>query len=87
MCSKPAGRTVQGICDLGGNVSQWLEDSYHVSYRGAPGDGSAWEPLGVGGLVVRGGSWADDGEALRTQVRHDDSYSNWSPRLGFRLAQ
>jgi formylglycine-generating enzyme required for sulfatase activity len=42
VCSKPDGDTEQGLCDMVGNVSEWVEDDWHDSYDGAPVDGSAW---------------------------------------------
>jgi formylglycine-generating enzyme required for sulfatase activity/uncharacterized caspase-like protein len=41
VCSKPAGNTKQGLCDMVGNVWAPVEDQYREFYKGAPGDGSA----------------------------------------------
>jgi formylglycine-generating enzyme required for sulfatase activity len=47
-----------GLCDLHGNVREWVEDGWHGSYKGAPTNGSAWTTNCEGdGRVVRGGSW------------------------------
>ena len=41
-----------------GNVWEWVEDSWHDNYDGAPADGSAWLQGGdLAICVVRGGSW------------------------------
>jgi formylglycine-generating enzyme required for sulfatase activity len=42
VCSKPAGNTRHGLCDMAGNVHEWIEDCFHRNYNGAPTDGSAW---------------------------------------------
>jgi len=57
VCSKPAGNSVQGLCDMAGNVWEWTQDWYHNSYEVAPSDGSAWEDRGT--LRVRRGGGAD----------------------------
>lgn len=45
-----------GLYDMSGNVYEWVEDSYHDSYIGAPSDGSVWQG-DESKRVVRGGSW------------------------------
>ena len=59
VCSKPAGNSAQGLCDLASNAAEWIEDWYHAEYGGAPDDGSAWEEETHNGhiKVVRGGCW------------------------------
>jgi formylglycine-generating enzyme required for sulfatase activity len=72
-CSKPTGNDTWGVCDLAGNVWEWVEDDWHNDYTGAPADGSAWvdSPRGSG-RVHRGGSFVDDAGALRASLRGDD---------------
>jgi formylglycine-generating enzyme required for sulfatase activity len=60
VCSKPAGNTEQGLCDMAGNALEWVQDWHYDSYEGAPNDGSAWESPAGFRRVVRGGSWIND---------------------------
>lgn len=90
-CSKPKGNTSQGLCDMVGDLWEWVEDAYHFSYDGAPTDGSAWDsmPLNLRFLRVnRGGSWENgSGEGLRTNSRNFDDQRNGYARVGFRPAR
>jgi len=86
VCSKPKGNTKQGLCDMAGNVWQWVEDAYHESYDGAPQDGSAWDSPSTMSRVVRGGAWIYRSPAfLRAARRGDfiagDRYSIFGMRL------
>jgi len=62
VCSKPAGNTQQGLCDMAGNAWEWMQDSFHDSYIGAPKDGSAWEDTDIY-RVGRGSSWNNGASA------------------------
>lgn len=46
-----------GLYDMIGNIREWVSDSWHACYEGAPTDGSAWEGKKRDCRVVRGGSW------------------------------
>lgn len=75
-----------GLYDMGGNVAEWVEDSYHDDYNGAPADGSAW----VGGdvhRVVRGSSWGGKPQStgVAKRGRFDPALRGFS--FGFRLAR
>ena len=41
VCSRPEGMSLQGACDLVGNLWEWTLDEYLPSYTEAPTDGSA----------------------------------------------
>ncbi len=69
VCGKTAGNTAQGLCDMAGNVWEWVRDHYHESYVGAPTDGSAWDDLWFGDRVRRGGSFRVISYGVRASIR------------------
>jgi formylglycine-generating enzyme required for sulfatase activity len=90
MCSKPAGNAkVSGgeLCDMVGNVWQWVQDRYQNSYAGAPTDGSAFEGSGSR-RVVRGGAYHSTyPEELRADYRSGRDPDDRNVSIGFRLAR
>ena len=79
-----------GLHDMQGNVWEWIQDCYHDSYEGSPGDGTAWESkeeTAGGHRVIRGGSWNTDPWSLRSASRTGYYPDTRSCTLGFRLAQ
>ena len=86
VCGIPAGNTAQGLCDMIGNVEEWVQDWYHINYTGAPSDGKAWEsPAGLS-RVVRGGHWKSlFGRQASSRTRHDPSFDD--DETGFRCAR
>lgn len=76
-----------GLHDMVGNVAEWLADTWHQDYRGAPLDGSAWDKGGdAEAYVMRGGSWDVPG-GLRSAHRQWGFSDTREKYLGFRLAQ
>ncbi|OQX12334.1 MAG: hypothetical protein BWK73_15255 [Thiothrix lacustris] len=75
-----------GLNDMNGNVWEWLQDSWHGDYKGAPVDGSAWESGGSASRVLRGGSWDNDAQGVRSANRGHYTPGIRSYSLGFRLA-
>jgi formylglycine-generating enzyme required for sulfatase activity len=73
-----------GLHDMHGNVYEWVQDTWHSTYTGAPRDGSAWEGSGAV-RVIRDGGWCSDAGNCRSTYRfgYDQSYRNFN--LGFRL--
>jgi Sulfatase-modifying factor enzyme 1 len=69
------------------NVWEWLEDCYHENYNGAPADGSAWISGNCSNRVVRGGSWIDSPNILRSAYRFGYATDYRIFVLGFRLGR
>ncbi len=86
----PVGRypaEIFGTHDLIGNVSEWVEDCWHDSYRRGPDDGRAWVNPGCRERVVRGGSWASTLNQARSAFRLQVPVAMSSARVGFRVAR
>ncbi len=84
VCSKPAGNTAQGLCDMAGNAWEWVQDWGHGSYNGAPNDGSAWESPAGSYRVLRGGAWFNDASNARAAYRNRLAPAYRSGYLSFR---
>ncbi|MCA9525671.1 MAG: SUMF1/EgtB/PvdO family nonheme iron enzyme, partial [Myxococcales bacterium] len=39
-CSRPAGNTPEGLCDMAGNSAEWTADVFRETYEGVPPDGT-----------------------------------------------
>ena len=88
VCSKPRGNSTQGLCDMAGNVWEWVADCWHGSYQGAPSDGSAWRRVCEGsGRVFRGGSWSSNAGFVRAAFRLGRAPGFRRGYLGFRPAR
>ncbi len=87
VCSKPSGNTTHGLCDMAGNVWEWVQDWYHDSYDGAPTDGSAWETPTGSHRVDRGGSWYNFAGGVRAAHRFGRLPGDRNDYVGFRLAR
>lgn len=74
-----------GTFDLIGNVSEWVQDCWHDSYRRAPTDGSAWVNAGCPERVIRGASWASSLDRARSAHRQAGAAGTTHARLGFRV--
>lgn len=76
-----------GLYDMGGNVSEWVEDCWHDNYVRAPTDGSAWVNPGCSERVIRGGSWGSAPDQDRSSFRLAAEADARSGRVGFRVAR
>lgn len=76
-----------GVYDMDGNVSEWVADCWHGSYRRAPRDGAAWFNPGCRQRLVRGGSWANAPLQSQASWRLSQESDATNARLGFRLVR
>ncbi len=76
-----------GLFDVAGNVSEWVGDCWHSSYRRAPTSGKAWVNPGCRERVLRGGSWASSPEQTRSAWRLGSDADTTNARVGFRLVR
>lgn len=91
VCSLPKGVSQQGVCDLIGNLEEWVLDEFYPSYQGAPADQSARcnraDCDGRPDLqrVVRGGSYESSREESTAIARSQSREPR--PTIGFRVVR
>ena len=76
-----------GLYDMNGNVWEWTQDCWNKSYDGAPSDGSAWLSGNCDRRVMRGGSWVNVEDYVRSRYRDWNISTLRTYYIGFRLAQ
>jgi formylglycine-generating enzyme required for sulfatase activity len=87
VCSRASGNTIHGLCDMVGNVREWVADDYHPDYNGAPADGSAWV-TDADERVLRGASWQEGTyERIRIAYRIGSDPENEFSAFGLRCAR
>ncbi len=76
-----------GLYDVHGYLWEFVEDSWHDSYEGAPTDGSAWSEATPKKVVVRSGSWKDNHSKLTSSARRAISVVDGDDAIGLRCVK
>ncbi len=76
-----------GLYDMHGNVYEWVEDCYRSSLSGQNANGAAYLGGKCTGRVIRGGSWLNTPEGLRSANRNRVLADEPGYTVGFRLAR
>jgi formylglycine-generating enzyme required for sulfatase activity len=87
VCSTVAGNTEQGLCDMAGNVKEWMADCWYGDYYGAPTDGSAWAAGTCEDNVLRSGDYRGSATGCRTRIRFYNPSFGRGDYMGFRCAR
>ena len=76
-----------GLHEMHGYVWEWVADSWHPTYEGAPADGSAWVDRDAKRFVARGGAFNSPEEDCRSAARKARDADFKDDALGFRCVR
>jgi|GEM_PF-867020 len=87
VCEMPAGDSPYGLCDMSGNVWEWVSDWYDSGYYADSPSSNPTGPDSSWGRVVRGGAYDAAPSIIRVSKRLDSVPSYAGDNLGFRCAR
>jgi len=74
-----------GLSNMSGNVAEWVSDYYSKDYYSTSPIRNPKGPAVGTKRSIKGGSWADDEQALGTSRRASRNPSDRSDQIGFRV--
>lgn len=85
--SYPLGASPYGALDMAGNVAEWVSDFYNDSIYGYwPIINNPSGPEMGEYRVLRGGSWSDNSDTIRSTMRQKEIPNITNTNIGFRCA-
>jgi eukaryotic-like serine/threonine-protein kinase len=85
--SYPVGTSPYGVMDMAGNVWEWVNDWYQSDYYSvSPGSNPQGTATGEY-RVLRGGSWNDNVDFVRSAYRYVIPPGIWGLNVGFRCVR
>jgi formylglycine-generating enzyme required for sulfatase activity len=87
ICAFHEGNSPYGICDLAGNVSEWVTDWYGNTYYADSPSVNPHGPAQGEARVIRGGNWSysDAGVRAANRIAAGPDFSNYN--IGFRCVR
>jgi formylglycine-generating enzyme required for sulfatase activity/serine/threonine protein kinase len=86
VCSKSGGNSPYGLCDMAGNVWEWVSDAWVESPTGIDSKGAMQGPVEYEKRVCRGGSWTRAAADVRITFRDFNWAKTAGCGVGFRCA-